>query len=113
MTPLSHPFLVEVVFFTAFSRDLHPQRLTGRSFPTGSGRAGHGKMLVAMRPVMRRACQFSKRLFLYFRSPGDQLPQLGCLLGEGNHQLGIFALGIEDLFEELIFRRDFTEHLLR
>ena len=53
------------------------------------------------------------RLFLYFRSPSDQLPQLGCLLGEGNHQLGIIALGIEDLFEELIFRCDFTEHLLR
>ena len=55
------------------------------------GRTGDGKVLVAMRPVTRRAGRFFKRLF-YFRSPGDQLRQLIGLFGEGNHQLGILAL---------------------
>lgn len=112
MTPQSHPFWLKWSFvqlsLDIFTRNVLPAG-PSRKDP---GKAGHGKVLVAVRRVMRRASGFFKRLFFYFRSPGNQLPQLGGLLGEGNHQLRILALRIKNLFEERIFRGHFIEHLL-
>ena len=105
--------MVEVLVFpTPLFTSLAAMSNQAESSGKDPGKTGHGKVWLAMRPVTRRARRFSKRLF-NFRSPGDQLRQLVGLFGEGNHQLGILSLRIEDLFEELIFRRDLTEHLFR